>query len=96
MLQSPKLYLVIFENDVFINESVGLTVDSTLVTDDNTAITVDEDTVSAENIGFYSKFVQIPIKNNTTNYLKKTRLNDKSSISYTLEFESTSNFVNDL
>lgn len=96
MLQSPKLYLVIFENDVFVNESVGLTVDSTLVTVDNTAITVDEDNVTSENIGFYSKFVQIPIKNNTTNYLKKTKLNDKSSISYTLEFESTSNFINDL
>lgn len=96
MLQSPKLYLVVFENDVFLNESIGLTVDSTLVTVDNTDITVDEDTVTSENLGFYSKFVQIPIKNNTTEYLKKTRLNDKSSISYTLEFESTSNFINDL
>lgn len=96
MLQSPKLYLVVFENDVFLTENVDLTVDSTLVTVDNTDITVDEDTVTSENIGFYSKFVQIPIKNNTTNYLKKTRLNDKSSISYSLEFESTSNFINDL
>ncbi len=96
MLQSPKLYLVVFENDVFLTESVGLTVDSTLVTVDNTDITVDSDNVTTQNLGFYSKFVQIPIKNNTTNYNKRTRLNDKSSISYTLEFESTSNFINDL
>ncbi len=96
ILQSSKLYLVIFENDVFLNTSIGITVDSTTITVDNTAITVDSDTVTTGNLGFYSKFTQVPVKNNTTSFLKKTRLNDKSSISYTLEFESTNNFINDI
>jgi hypothetical protein len=96
LLQSSKVYLVIFENDVFLNTSVGITVDSTLITVDDTSIAVDSDNVTLANIGFYSKFVQIPVKNNTTNFLKKTKLNDKSSISYTLEFEGTNNFINDI
>lgn len=96
MLQSSKMYLVIFENDVFLNTQVGITVDSTSVSVDSTSITVDSDTVTLANIGFYSKFTQIPVKNASTNFLKKTRLNDKSSISYTLELEETNNFINDI
>jgi len=96
MLQSPKLYLVVFGDDVYQALQTGITVDSTSVTVDNTSITVDSDTVTAENLGFYSKFTQIPVKNSTTNFLKKTRLNDKSSISYQLEFEETNNFINDI
>jgi len=96
LLQSSKVYLVIFENDTYLVPQIGITVDSTLVSVDNTSITVDSDTVTMANVGFYSKFTQIPVKNNTTNFLKKTRLNDKSSISYSLEFESTNNFINDI
>jgi len=96
ILQSSKVYLVIFSDDVFATESVGLTIDSTVVTIDDTSITIDSNTVTTNDIGFYSKFVQIPVKNSTTNFLKKTRLNDKSSISYTLEFEETNNFINDI
>lgn len=96
ILQSSKIYLVIFSEDVFLTESIGLTIDSTVVSIDDTSITIDNDTVGTNDIGFYSKFVQIPVKNLTTNFLKKTRLNDKSSISYTLEFEETNNFINDI
>jgi len=96
LLQSSKVYLVIFENDTYLVPQIGITVDSTLVSVDNTSISVDSDTVTLANVGFYSKFTQIPVKNNTTNFLKKTRLNDKSSISYSLEFESTNNFINDI
>ena len=96
ILQSSKVYLVIFGDDVYQSIQTGITVDSTIVTVDNTTITVDNDTVTAANLGFYSKFTQIPVKNSTTNFLKKTRLNDKSSISYTLEFEETNNFINDI
>jgi len=94
--QSSKMYLVIFGDDVFQTAQNGITVDSTVVTVDNTAIAVDSDTVTLDNVGFYSKFTQIPIKNSTANFLKKTRLNDKSSISYTLEFEETNNFINNI
>lgn len=96
LLQSLKLYVVIFEDEVFETLNIGITVDSTLISVDNDSITVDSDTVRIQNIGFYSKFEQIPVKCNTTNFVKKTKLNDKSSISYTFEFESTNNYINDI
>lgn len=96
ILQSPKIYLIRFGDDVYQSAQTGITVDSTVVTVDNTTITVDSDTVTEANIGFYSKFTQIPVKNLTTDLLLRTRLNDKSSISYTLEFEETNNFINSI
>ena len=96
LLQSSKVYLVLFSDDTFQSMQTGITVDSTSVTSDNTTITVDSDTVTNANIGFYSKFTQIPVKNSTNSFLKKTRLNDKSSISYTLEFEQTNNLINNI
>lgn len=96
LLQSSKVYLVIFDGDVFEAESVGLTVDTTTVTADNTAITVDSTVVTADDLGNYANFVQIPVKVTTNSFLKKTRLNDKSSIHYTLEMEETNNFINDI
>ena len=96
MLASPKLYLVIFNEDTFTAASIGITIDSTTTTIDDTTITVDSDTVTAGNVGFYSSFVQIPVTNKTNSFLKKTRLNDKSSISYTIELEGTNNFINDI
>jgi hypothetical protein len=96
ILQSGKIYLIIFSDDVFTVAQTGTTVDSTTVSVDNTSITVDSATVTAADLGFYSSFVQIPVNNATTNFLKKTRLNDKSSISYTLELEETNNFINNI
>ena len=96
ILQSGKIYLVIFGEELFTTTQTGTTVDSTTVTVDNTTITVDSTTVTAADLGFYSKFTQIPVTNSMTNFLKKTRLNDKSSISYTLELEETNNFINDI
>ncbi len=96
ILQSGKIYLVIFGEELFTTTQTGITVDSTTVTVDNTTITVDSATVTAADLGFYSKFTQIPVTNSMTNFLKKTRLNDKSSISYTLELEETNNFINDI
>lgn len=96
LLQSSKVYLVIFGEDTYLAASTGITVDSTVVSVDNTSITIDSDTVTSGNIGFYSKYTQIPVKNSTANFLKKTKLNDKSSISYNLEFEETNNFINNI
>lgn len=96
MIQSHKIYLVIFGNDVFQQVQTGITVDSTTVTADNTTITADSDVVTSANLGFYSKFVQIPVRILTNDFMRKTRLNDKSSISYTLELEETNNFINDI
>lgn len=96
IIQSSKIYLVIFENDVFQATSIGLTVDSTIVTADNTTITADAVTITSSDLGNYSTFTQIPVKNLTSSFVKKTKLNDKSSISYTLEFEEVNNFINDI
>ena len=96
IIQSSKIYLVIFENDVFQTTSIGLTVDSTIVTADNTTITADSVTITSSDLGNYSTFTQIPVKNLTSSFVKKTKLNDKSSISYTLEFEEVNNFINDI
>jgi hypothetical protein len=96
IIQSSKIYLIVFGDDVYQTQQNGITVDSTVVTVDNTNITVDNDVVTEANLGFYSKFTQIPVSNAATNFLKKTRLNDKSSISYTFEFEETNNFINDI
>lgn len=96
IIQSSKIYLVIFDGNVFETESIGLTVDNTVITADNTSITVDSVTVTIDDLGNYNGFTQIPVKNLTSNFVKKTKLNDKSSISYTLEFEETNNFINDI
>lgn len=97
IIQSSKVYLVIFDGSrIFTSVTIGLTVDSTQVTADNTTITADATTVTINDLGNYSSFTQIPVKNLTKDFVKKTKLNDKSSISYTLEFEEVNNFINDI
>jgi hypothetical protein len=96
IIQSPKVYIVTFSGETYTAPQIGITIDSTSVTIDDTDITIDSQTVTTDNLTFYSKFVQIPVKNATSNFLKKTQLNDKSSISYSLEFEATNNFINDI
>lgn len=96
MKLSKKRYLVIFGDDVYQSTQAGITVDSTVVTIDNTTITVDSDIVTESNLGFYSKYTQIPVKMTSLPFQIKTRLNDKSSISYNLEFEETNNFINSI
>ena len=96
LLQSSKIYLVFFGDGVFQAIQEGITVDSTIVTADNTAITIDSAPVTAANIGFYSKYTQVPVTLTTDSILIKTRLNDKSSISYSLDFEATNNTINDI
>ncbi len=93
---SSKIYLIVFEEALYTAVQTGTTVDSTTVTVDNTTITVDSDTVTAADVGFYSNFVQIPVKITPSSFLVKTRLNDKSSISYTIELEETNNFINNI
>jgi hypothetical protein len=78
---------------VYKNVQVGLTADNTTVTADNTAITADAITITVADLGRYSTFTQIPVKCNTNSFVKKTRLNNKSSISYELEFEQTNNLI---
>jgi len=95
--QSSKIYLVIFEDKLtYTAVDDGITVDTTDYTVDDTTITVDSDIVTLLDVGFYREFIQIPVKKSNNTYVKKTRLNDKSSISYTLEFEEVNNLINDI
>jgi hypothetical protein len=96
LLASSKIYLVIFSEATFTAPNIGITIDSTDVTIDDTTITIDTDVVGAGDVGKYKTFVQIPVKTNTQSFVKKTQLNDKSSISYTIELEETNNFINDI
>ena len=96
IIQSTKIYLVKFEDVVYTSEEIGITVDSTGVTVDNTTITADSTVITIDDIGFYSKLVQIPVINTNNSFVRKTKLNDKSSISYNLEFEQTNNYINNI
>ena len=96
IIQSPKVYLVVFSDVLYTSEDIGITVDSTDVTVDDTTITADSTVITINDIGFYSNLVQIPVINMNSNFVRKTKLNDKSSISYNLEFEQTNNYINNI
>lgn len=93
---SPLIYLIEFTGEVYTNIQVGLTVDNTLVTVDSTIYTVDNDTVTSGDIGYFSKFKQIPVICDTKSFVKKTRLNDKGKINYDLDFQATVGRINQL
>ena len=96
LLFSPKRYLIFFGDPTFTQITVGLTVDNTIISVDSILINVSQETITIDDIGLYSTFRQIPIKMNTDSILKKTRLNDKSSISYTLEIEEVNNYISNI
>lgn len=96
IIQSPKIYLVKFEDVVYTSEDIGITVDSAGVTVDDTTITADSTVITIDDIGFYSNLIQIPVINTNNSFVRKTKLNDKSSISYNLEFEQTNNYINNI
>ena len=96
IIQSPKIYLVVFSDVLYTSEDIGITVDSTTVTVDDTTITADSTVITIDDIGFYSNLIQIPVINTNNSFIRKTKLNDKSSISYNLEFEQTNNYINNI
>lgn len=96
VIYSPLLYLIEFTGESFVTVNVGLTVDSTIVTVDSTILTVDNQTVTTQDIGYFSTFKQIPVISENNAFVKKTRLNDKSKINYDLTFGSTMGRINQL
>lgn len=95
--QSSKIYLVVFQDKLkYTAVDAGITVDTTAYTVDDTNITVDADVVTLLDVGFYKEFIQIPVKKTNNTFVKKTKLNDKSSISYTIELEEVNNLINDI
>ena len=96
VIYSPLVYLIEFTGETFITTNVGLTVDSTTVTVDSTAYTADNETVTTQDLGYFSAFKQIPVINENKDCIKKTRLNDKSKINYDLQFGTTMGRINQL
>ena len=96
VILSPLIYLIEFTGETFTVVNLGLTVDNTIVTADSTLYTADNQTVTEEDLGYFSKFKQIPVICTSENFTRKTRLNDKQKINYDLTFEVTTDRINNL
>jgi len=93
LIYSPKVYLVHFYGDRFTTAQVGITVDNDIITVDNETITVDSDTVTVGDVGYYSTYLQVPVTCVDSDFVKKTLINDKRDISYTLKFKETASKI---
>lgn len=96
IIYSPKIYLILFKGDVQSAANVGTTIDSTLVSIDDTNITIDSETIGAELVGKLKSFQQVPVISMDKTFTRKTRINDKNEINYVLRFEETTNKILDI
>lgn len=96
ILLSPLVYLIRFKGDVNAVTTVGITIDDTFITIDDTVVTIDSVTVTDEKIGQFSIHQQIPVVVTDSAFLRKTRLNDKVEINYTIKMETTTNKILDI
>jgi len=93
IIYSPKVYLIKFKGDMQTSTTVGITIDSTYTTIDDTTITIDSATVVDEGNGFFKTHQQIPVVVTDSDFGRKTRVNDKNAIDYTINFEETTNKI---
>ena len=93
LIYSPKIYLVRFYGDKFTTAQVGITVDNDIITVDNETITVDSDTITVGDVGYYSTYLQVPVTCVDSDFIKRTLINDKRDISYTLKFKETASKI---
>ena len=93
LIYSSKIYLVRFYGDKFTTAQVGITVDNDIVTVDNETITVDSDTITVGDVGYYSTYLQVPVTCVDSDFVKRTIINDKRDISYTLKFKETASKI---
>lgn len=93
IIYSPKVYLIKFKGDRQTTNTIGITIDDTYVTVDDTTITIDSATVMDNGNGFYKTHQQIPVTVTDSSFSRKTRMNDKNAIDYTIEFEETTNKI---
>jgi hypothetical protein len=96
LLYSSKVYLIKFKGDFQVSASVGVTVDSTLISVDSINITVDSATVAAGDVGFYKSYQQIPVVITDSDFDRKTRVNDKNEINFNIKFDETNNKINNI
>lgn len=93
LIYSSKIYLVRFYVDKFTTAQVGITVDNDIITVDNETITVDSDTITVGDVGYYSTYLQVPVTCTDSDFVKRTMINDKRDISYTLKFKETASKI---
>jgi len=93
LIYSPKIYLVRFYGDRWTVAQQGITVDNDIVTVDNETITVDSDTITLSDVGYYSTYLQVPVTCIDNDFVKKTTINDKREISYTIKFKETASKI---
>lgn len=93
LIYSSKIYLVRFYGQRWTEVQQGITVDNEIITVDNESITIDSDTVTLDDIGYYSTFLQVPVIVTDTDFSKRTTINDKRDISYTIKFKETSSKI---
>lgn len=91
IVYSPKVYLVQFKGDINPPLLSPITVDTTLISADNTFISVDS---SISEYGTYGTFRQIPVVVMDTDFNRKTRFNDKGKINYNIKFEESTYKIN--
>ena len=93
IIYSPKIYLVKFRGDLVDNSSVGITIDNSFESIDSMDITIDNETITSESIGFYKDFQQIPVVCTENDYVFKNQYNNYSAIEYTLKFDETNDKI---
>lgn len=93
LIYSPKIYLVRFYGDRWTVEQEGITVDNDIITVDNEMITVDSDTITLDDIGYYSTYLQVPVTCIDNDFVKRTIINDKRDISYTIKLKETASKI---
>ena len=93
LMYSEKIYLIEFKGDLQTTTTIGLTIDNTFVTIDDETITIDSTTITDEYLAFYKTFRQIPVYIPEAEFLRKTILNNKSDINYSIIFEETNNKI---
>jgi hypothetical protein len=96
VIYSPLVYLIEFTGEIYKDEQVGITVDSTTITVDSTIYTVDNTTIDELDVGFYSTYKQIPVTNENNDFTFKSRQYDKGKINYDLTFKSTTDKINNV
>lgn len=93
LIYSTKIYLVRFYGERWTVVQQGITIDNGIITIDNTNITIDSDTVTVNDIGYYSTYLQVPVSMVENNFVKRTQINDKRDISYTIKFKETASKI---
>lgn len=93
ILYSEKIYLIEFKGDLQTTTTIGITIDNTYITIDDETITIDSTTVTDDYLAFYKTFRQIPVYIPDAEFIRKTRLNNKTDINYSLKLEETLNKI---